>query len=792
MHLRGAILSVLLALAFCAEAFPYDGKEAPLQHCESLMAGQNYAAVIEYCDRFLNSPAAELTLTGRTKLAEYRVLCAALLGRADIDALVDEFVRAYPWSGRIPTIIFRQGAYYFSKGDYAKACGILSGINSKDLPLDCRNEMLFELAFSNMRVGNDEEALAHFSRLADKPLAPQRSAAAYYAGYILYKSADFAGCAGMMEKVQDNELYSPHALFFLMESRFMLKDYAYVVEHSADVEKMAQEYRHKAARFVSSSYMERNEPAPAQKWMEKYRARGESFSRRDDYYAGIISYSAGDYPSAIKCFQNVASDSDSLGHSAWVYIGNAYLNLKNKQAAHEAFGKAAEIGIDPNLKKESYFLWAKLSFDLYRDISKFEEFIKLYPDWQEADEIYSYMASSCLLNKQYRTAIINLNKISHLTPEQARNLQKAAYLRGMQLYSRGNYSGAVSNFRICVRYTRMDVPLGLDSHYWMAESFYRIERYDDAKKLLESAFANKTFASMDVYADARALYDRCIEAGRPLQDEAGEAEDELADPAYSKAEQLYVSGDWRACITSFKKYLSSQADRPNAATARYYMAESYRNLGEMESALDLYRKVMDGSEGDLLELAALNYARTAYSMERYEDAVEGYEILAQNSLIGNNRREGQRGLMLSYYRLGLFEKSLDNAKALDETLLSNLYAAKCLLRMGRSAEAEPYLRELAREADTEEGAEARFLQIKDAYEKGEFDRMRTLAYDFADTQTPHHKWVAQSFMLLGDSQAESGDTESALAIWQGILDRYGPTSKDDIVEQLKLRISEAK
>ena len=158
-----------------------------------------------------------------------------------------------------------------------------------------------------------------------------------------------------------------------------------------------------------------DKPQQAKEWFEQYSSSGRELSRKDNYYFGIISYSLDSYYAAIDAFDKVIASEDSLSQSSYFHIANSYLNLKNKHKALENYKVAAEMNIDAAIKEESYFNYAKLSFDLNSDIHPFNSYLELYPDSQRSDEIYSYIATSYLLSKNYK-AYGNAKQIHLRTP----------------------------------------------------------------------------------------------------------------------------------------------------------------------------------------------------------------------------------------------------------------------------------------------------------------------------------------------------------------------------------------
>ena len=115
--------------------------------------------------------------------------------------------------------------------------------------------------------------------------------------------------------------------------------------------------------------------------------------------------------------------------------------------------------------------------------------------------------------------------------------------------------------------------------------------------------------------------------------------------------------------------------------------------------------------------------------------------------------------------------------------------AKSYFLLGERTKALPILKEIAKNKAVPEGAECQYMIITNAFDNGDFSTVEKEVFAFSDSNTPQTYWLAKSFILLGDSYAEREDWEQAEATFKSILDSYKSTSKDDIADQVKMRLS---
>jgi len=95
---------------------------------------------------------------------------------------------------------------------------------------------------------------------------------------------------------------------------------------------------------------------------------------------------------------------------------------------------------------------------------------------------------------------------------------------------------------------------------------------------------------------------------------------------------------------------------------------------------------------------------------------------------------------------------------------------------------------LANETYTSIGAESAYILIQDAYNAGNFKKAEERIYTLSDSDSPHHYWIALSFIVLGDIYVDQKEYTQALATYQSLLDEYKPNKPDNIHDIVRLRI----
>ena len=221
-------------------------------------------------------------------------------------------------------------------------------------------------------------------------------------------------------------------------------------------------------------------------------------------------------------------------------------------------------------------------------------------------------------------------------------------------------------------------------------------------------------------------------------------------------------------------------------------------MGKPEKAADFYYKVMESGIGAFSEIATLNYAKLSHQLERYQEAADAFETLDKIAQLENNRSEAKTGLIKSYFMCRNYRQTLietdaalrDQSKENKEIQeLAEYYKAKSHIALGEREKALPLLQKMAKNPATENGAEAAYLLISDAYDAGNFESVENQTFALSESGTPQAYWLAKSFIVLGDSYAERGNLEQAEATFNSIKENYSPEQEDDIADLLKIRLN---
>ena len=576
--------------------------------------------------------------SGKTDPKGYALLNDVLMQTPGYVHQMEQFLTEEPQSVLIPQIIYAHGLNRFEAQDYAGASECFGRLETSDLYRSQIDEFLFRKAYSSLENRQLDDALAGFVELERRPVTDFTAPARYAIGYINYENKDFREALEWFEKASTDSRFAEISNYYIMECRFMLKDYRYVAaKGDAMYETVPEDRKSHLARIISEAWLVLGDADQAKRYYELGMVAGEApDSRTDWFYSGSVLYAVEDYEGAIRSFSNMTERMDSLGQIANYQLGYSYIQTKNKVAALDAFKDAAQVWYDAKIAEDAYFNWAKLAFDINSDTSVFNEYIKKYPAKEQEDRINSYIAVAALHDRDYEGAVNAYDKIDELDDDMVLNYMKANYLRAEQLVGNGSYRLAIPCLKAAAYYSERSSRFNQLSRYWLAESYYRNDQYDDAIKVYTdlyntSALYGQTesylipyniaychFKKAD-YAPALKWFDEYLKESETVY---------RKDALVRRADCYFINKQYKEACAAYDLVLDDWFD-VNDIYPYYQAALSYGLLRKMPEKIELLSNVMQASpSAEFYPEALFELGRSYVVKEEDDKAFECFRKLA--------------------------------------------------------------------------------------------------------------------------------------------------------------------
>lgn len=505
-------------------------------------------------------------------LAEgYALLCSISLMEEDYPDRMNRYISDFPYSGLVPQIRYRHALNLFDTEDYAGASEAFALAGEKNIGKKDRTEFLYKLAYSRLQTGDNDGAKYGFHKIDAMPLNNYSAPSRFALGLIDYENKKFREAADWFGKSVKDKRFEEISNYYIMECRFMMKDYSYVLEHGEEMYGNVPESRKaRIARILSEAYLVKGDAASARKYYDEISGSGRK-NREDYFYAGSLLYAVKDYKGAIENYSAMTDRTDSLGQIANYQMAFSYIQTKNKVAAMDAFNEASQVAFNDEIREDAFFNYAKLSFDLNNDPSVFDRYIAKYSDKRRGNRIYAYQALSALQSKDYAGAVEVYDKIDELDADMRSNYMKANYLRAEQLVRNSSYRAAEPYLKAAAYYSERRSPVNMLSKYWLAEAYYRNEQYAQARSVFNELY---NISALD-----------------------GKMEGGLIP--YNIAYCYFKEGNFDMASSWFDKYLAQGMSASNAHDALLRKADGAFMKSDYKTAVSLYNQAYAIGDPDL-------------------------------------------------------------------------------------------------------------------------------------------------------------------------------------------------
>lgn len=813
-RLLAVIVCVVAMLSRGFAASVSDGDRRTFRQCRELFESGMYDEA--------RAGFEQLAEKGDLRAKGWAVLCRTYERAPGYERAIEDYADECGYTELLPKIRLRYALNLFDEERYSEALEAFEEVSPGVLEKEDRAECMFKEAYSNYAVGDDDAALYGFGRVLMMTRNEYTAPAHYMAGYIHYQQNRFEQALEHFESSAEDARFSGLSRYYILECRFMLKDYAFVTREGEKVYASVQgERKDRLARMISESYLIQGDSGKASEYYGTIRAN-KAQGREDLFFAGSLAYTSGDWQGAVENFGRITDRSDSLGQIANYQMGYSYVQLKNKVAALDCFRDAAlgcvvgsrgraptqtagsvgyiEVegrGQDPaptqaggsvegrlpeafdrEIQEDAYYNYAKLSFDINKDGSVFKEYMRAYADKKRNDQIYSYIALAALYDHDYAAAVEAYDEIDELDADMRDNYKKANYLRANQLVQAGAWRDAAPYLKAAAYYDSKYSTFNQLSRYWLAESYYRDGQYDQSRSL------------------SNELYNLSALDGKP--------EGWLI--SYNLAYCFFHEGDYAAASKWFGNYLEGSVttyrrdalvriadcaflrkEYKDAAAAYYRVTREYASLD------DLYPYYQGGAaysragdrEGRIGILSPVRKARpdVPYYSEalydlgralsdagRADEAVECYSQLAQTSSDSSYVARGMLGLGLVERNRNNLDKALSHYKGVVSAMPNTEYAEAALLAIEgiyqKKQEPEEYLAYLdsvkgsvAERSESDKEA-VLFGAAEQMCLAGNYDRALKTLKSYEESY-PEGKYKADTWFYMGECYVELGQKDQA-------------------------------
>lgn len=641
-----------------------DGKE--------LFLRRDYAAAQQTLSRFVQQkPQASLA-----DEAAYMIACTSYeLKSPDCIKQLEGYLEQYPdsrYANRVQSLI--ASAYFFQE-KYPEAIACFKGCQFDLLADSERDACTLRMGTAYLKMGNLQEAAVWFSILKEVS-SEYHIDAVYHLAYIDYVQKQYDKALQGFREAGESSKYAALSPYYIADIHLVRGNYQQARQIASTYLEAypRQEKAIEMKRICGEACYGLKQYAAAIDYLSAYRSETEEHAERNSLYKlGMSFFYTGVYSEAAAALGEVTTVQDALTQNAYLHMGLAYLQLKERNRARMAFEQASAMNYDRDIKEQAFYNYAlcihETSYSPFAEsVTVFERFLNEFPNSVYTEKVNDYLIEVYMNTRSYMAALNSIAKISRPGNRILEAKQKLLFRLGTQAFAQAAFENAIEYFSQSLQLRRYNQQTQADAYYWRGESKYRLEQYgaaaSDYRQYLEFAPDRRsteyglalynlgyTAFKQKQYDKALTWFTRCAESGIRLEN------DVVAD-VYNRM------GDCNFYARRF-----DAADAQYAQASGYSMSLSDYSLfqqsiikglqREYGKKIELLNRLITGfPESQYLDDALYEQGRAFVQLEDNDNAVKRYSLLVQRYPESPLSRRAANEIGLLYYQNDKYNEAI--------------------------------------------------------------------------------------------------------------------------------------
>lgn len=661
-------------------SYQFDAPNRLFVEGKELFSLKNYSGCIDKLEAYKqHSTDADLI-----QEADYMLVYSAYeQGRPNAVELLKDYLDVYPASRHADEVNFLIGSAHFGQGEYQKAIFWFNESNIDMLSPEQQEAYCFRLAYSLLQIGDMEKARGYFARI-EQIGTKYREASTYYVAYIDYATGKYNNALVEFTRLKDLPDYKERSLYYITQIYFIQNKYEKVISEGKELlaSYPDSENNSEVYRIMGNAYYHLGNEDQAINMLSKYVSSTDSPLRGDLYILGVCYYNKGNYSSAVNALGRTVRENDALSQNAYLYLGQSYLKLKDKNNARMAFEAAATSSFDKQVKEAAMYNYALLIHETAftgfgESVTIFEDFLNDFPNSKYADKVNDYLVEVYLTTKNYQAALNSIDKIKHPSTKileakhdilfqlgtqaftnmeldkavdlfsraislGAYNLESrndAYFWRGESYYRQGEYNKAISDYRTYLNNTRQrNTDMYALAHYNLGYSYFKLKEYGEALNRFRQYVNLESNQQTPAYADAYNRIGDCLFHNRQFA---------MAEENYTRAAQLQPSAgdysvyqkgfllglqkDYKGKISVMDRLIREFPESQYVDDALFEKGRSYVLLDNNQAAAASFEQLMrDFPQSSLARKAGVQLGLIYFNDNQPEKAADAYKSVISN------------------------------------------------------------------------------------------------------------------------------------------------------------------
>ncbi len=850
MKIKSQFIKVFVIFFFSAFSLQAQSVSAP-ENCKEifrmsieLFNAENYgAALLEF------QKLSETADPGSAYAdeADYFIrVCNLEMGNSNGRMMLETFIAKNPESPRINNAYYRLGNADFNQKHYTKALSSFKKVDRYALTGKELDDYCFKSGFCNLEAGHKDIAKVFFAELKDKP-GDRSDAAKYYWAHINYLDGKYDLALNEFEKIEKSTQFASVIPFYKAQIYFSQGKYEMVVQMGPPLMNNASEERKtELSKILGVSYYQLQNYKAALPYVAIY-LKSKEITALQYYVAGYCYGQEGETDRAIQYLEKSVKGNDALAQNGYYELADLYIKNGDKQRAMMAFQNASNLDFDPKIKEDALFQYAKITYELNYSpfneaIKAFDRYITEYPNSEKNAAAYDYLGKVFMTTRNYKDALVSLDKIKTKSATIKKAYQRVALNRGLEFFRDLNFQDAIQMFNKSLLYGDQSNTSRALAYYWRGDANFRLGKIDEAvadykkfqslpasAKLKEFAISNynigyalfnqeeyelampwfikytegKINKSLPLYTDAcNRLGDCCFVAskyGDAITYYQKAYENNSSDSDYALFQKAFCHGlinDNDLKISELNKLMTDFPQSNYIDDAMFETGKSFERLQDNNRAADVYKSLIARFPSSNYKPKALvQLGLLAYNSNDFKSSTEYYKQVTENYPNSPEAKGALAGIRNNYVENNNVGEYISYAKKLGHSATpsqneqdSLTYYSAEKLYMAKDPRALDGLRKYLENFPSGNFAlNVHFYKAELEYQDNKTDEA-LLSYDFILSQ-PDNIFTENALLRGSEIAYKAGEFQKSLGYYQRLETASGNTNNTLIALAGRMRCS---
>jgi len=756
--------------------------------------------------------------------------------------LLKNYLKQYPDSRHANRVQSMIASTYVNEGRYQEALDVFQTCDLEALADKERDESVCKMATAYLNIGNLKEAKIWFTMLGEVSKT-HAADATFNLGYIDYVEKRYDQALEAFESLKNNKTYASLVPYYMGEICLLREDYRGAEKVASEYLKNYKGHKDEAemlriqgeARYGLQDYV------GAAASLEAYTLSVPSPQRKSLYELGMSHYHAEAFSKAVEALGRVTVAEDVLSQNAYLHMGLAYLNLKERNQARMAFEQASLGDYDLAVKEQALYNYAlcihETSYSPFAEsVHVFERFLNEFPTSAYAEKVNDYLVEVYMNTRSYEAALASIDKIRQPGVRIWEAKQNILFRLGTQAFANADFAKANQYLSESLKLGQYNPTTQANAFYWRGEANYRLGKYpeagNDLRQYLNLAtdrssqeyglaqynlgyteFKQKKYSEAlhwfsryvkvgkndhrQILADAYNrigdchFYAREFDAARQNYHKASEVEPSMGD--YSLYQEGFVKGlqrDYVGKIQSLNKLITDYPKSQYIDDALYEQGRAFVQLEDNTNAIGRYQMLVKNfPESNHARRAANEIGLLYYQDDKYPEAIAAYKEVVKNYPGSEEARLAQRDLKSIYIDLNQVDEYANYASSVsggvgfdinERDSLTYVAAEKVYMRGDMNQAKESFARYLQTFPEGAFGLNANYYLglIEYNQQNGE------VAAKYLDKvlEFPANKYSEDARMMNAEIAYTAGNYEKALENYKRLKEQASSAERRQLAE----------